>query len=373
MAEVVAGKRTKLSDQVAQTIRQRTRTGEYKPGDTLPTVRAMSQEFGVSVNVIQRALLILENEKVVVSHPGRSVEICRTDTCDQTAILFGLIIPYQTSMFFASQVMFHAQEVFSQRHNFLVIKTSDDDPQKERQAAEHLINNGIQGLLVWPTSDNHNAKFFSEISEQIPIVFVDRRLENCNLPSVVEDYHSCGKDMIQFLFQEKKCHKVLALIDDLQVTSYQDFTAGLEDAAHANRDKKNLVIQKLPISKHIARWNRSDFSQVQQISDSLIRQMVAQKFDALICPHVDFLDYVFFQSQAAEQLQDRNLHIATIANAQTNTRSLKYNQGNVQEWMSGHAQMIHNAANMLQERILSKKRLLGRFEQITLLRRQANL
>ena len=229
MAEVVAGKRTKLSDQVAQTIRQRTRTGEYKPGDTLPTVRAMSQAFGVSINVIQRALLILENEKVVVSHPGRSVEICRTDTCDQTAILFGLIIPYQTSMFFASQVMFHAQEVFSQRHNFLVIKTSDNDSQKERQAAEHLINNGIQGLLVWPTSDNHNAEFFSELAEQIPIVFVDRRLENCNLPCVVEDYQSCGKDMIQFLFKEKKCNKVLALIDDLQVTSYQDFKAGLED------------------------------------------------------------------------------------------------------------------------------------------------
>ncbi|MFG0250582.1 MAG: GntR family transcriptional regulator, partial [Phycisphaeraceae bacterium JB051] len=196
MADVIAGKRSKLSDQVAMTIRQRIRMGQYKPGDSLPPVRTMSKEFGVSLNVIQRALLALENDNVVVSHPGRSIEICQTDPCADTAIIFGLIIPYDASMTFASQITMHAEQVFGQRHNFVVLRSSEDDPEREKQVAQHLINNGVQGLLVWPTSDDPNAAFFAELAEQVPVVFIDRRLDDSQLPCVVEDYHSCALDMM---------------------------------------------------------------------------------------------------------------------------------------------------------------------------------
>ena len=369
MAEVLAGKRSKLSDQVAQTIRQRIRTGDYHPGDTLPPVRKMCREFGVSINVIQRALLALENDNVVISHPGRSIEICKADACHETAIVFGLIIPYSSSMFFASQIALHAEQVFSQRHNFLVMRTSDDDPAKERQVAEHLINNGVQGLLVWPTSNDPNTEFFAHLSEQIPVVFVDRRMPMSHLPCVVEDYYSCGMDMIAYLANEQKCKKIYALIDDLNVTSYQDFQAGIKTAA-AKQHHTQIVFESHPITQDIARWNQSNFSQLETISEKLVDSVLRIKADALICAHADFLDYVFFQSNAAALLQGRNLQITTIAHPQTNTRSLLYNRHKIQEWMSGHAPMIQCAADMLQERILSKKKLVDRFEQITLERRK---
>lgn len=369
MADVLAGKRTKLSDQVAQTIRQRIRTGAYQLGDRLPPVRKMSTEFGVSLNVIQRALLALENDNVVMSHPGRSIEICRADSCYETAIVFGLIIPYSASMYFASQIAMHAEQVFSQRHNFLVMRTSDDDPAKERQVAEHLINNGVQGLLVWPTSDDPNATFFTQLAEQVPIVFLDRRISQCHLPCVVENYQRCGMDMVEYLAVEQSCKKIYTLLDDLNVTSYQDFQAGLQVASN-KQPNAQIVFKSHPITRDIAHWNQSDFSQLETISQRLIQDLLDTQADALICAHADFLDYVFFQSDAARLMQDMHLQIATIAHPQTNTRSLLYNRGPIQEWVSGHAQMIQLAADILQERILSKKRLTDRFEQVILYRRK---
>lgn len=370
MADVLAGKRSKLSDQVAQTIRQRIRTGDYQPGDTLPPVRTLSQEFGVSLNVIQRALLALENDNVVVSHPGRSIEICQSDPCRETAIMFGLIIPYSASMYFASQVMLHAEQVFSERHNFLVLRTSDNDPARERQVAQHLINNGVQGLLIWPTSDDPNADFFAELSEQVPIVFVDRRLDGSELPCVVEDYHSCAMNMVEFFLDQMHCQQLLVVMDDLNITSYRDFIAGLQAAAQ-RRLFPGLHLEHLPISQYIQQWNRSDYSQVQAVSEKVMRRVCALEADGVICMQSDFLDYVLFQSDAGQAMRPANLKMATISNPQTNTRSLMYNRGNVQHWMSGHAQMIRQAADMLQERILSKKRLLGRFEQVMLHRQES--
>jgi hypothetical protein len=107
---------------------------------------------------------------------------------------------------------------------------------------------------------------------------------------------------------------------------------------------------------------------IDAVSEQLMQRVVDTHCDAVICAHSDFLDYVFFQSQAAISLRQRPLKMATIAHPQTNNRSLMYNRGDVQSWMSCHVQMIRRAADMLQERILSKKRLLGRFEQIILQR-----
>lgn len=61
--------------QVVMTLRGAILRGEFKPGDTLPTVRALAEEAGINPNTAQRALSSLEDMGLAVcySTAGRKV------------------------------------------------------------------------------------------------------------------------------------------------------------------------------------------------------------------------------------------------------------------------------------------------------------
>lgn len=54
---------------LAEKIREDIRQGELKVGDKLPPHRALVAKYGVALGTVQRALLLLEDEKWVLSRP----------------------------------------------------------------------------------------------------------------------------------------------------------------------------------------------------------------------------------------------------------------------------------------------------------------
>ena len=61
---------TPLYLQIAEQLRERIATGEVKPGERLPPIRALSQTLNVNPNTVARAYLELEQERVIVSRRG---------------------------------------------------------------------------------------------------------------------------------------------------------------------------------------------------------------------------------------------------------------------------------------------------------------
>lgn len=61
--------------QVVMTLRGAILRGEFKPGETLPTVRALADEAGINPNTAQRALSSLEDMGLAIcySTAGRKV------------------------------------------------------------------------------------------------------------------------------------------------------------------------------------------------------------------------------------------------------------------------------------------------------------
>jgi GntR family transcriptional regulator len=53
--------------QIMEQIRQRVGAGEWKPGDQIPSIRALAIELQVSVITVKRAYLELEREGVIVT------------------------------------------------------------------------------------------------------------------------------------------------------------------------------------------------------------------------------------------------------------------------------------------------------------------
>ena len=57
--------------QIIEQIRQRIAVGDWKPGDELPSIRALAASLQVSVITVKRAYLELERDGVIVTRQGK--------------------------------------------------------------------------------------------------------------------------------------------------------------------------------------------------------------------------------------------------------------------------------------------------------------
>jgi GntR family transcriptional regulator len=57
--------------QIMEQIRQRVALGDWKPGEQIPSIRAMAVALQISVITVKRAYLELEREGVIVTQHGR--------------------------------------------------------------------------------------------------------------------------------------------------------------------------------------------------------------------------------------------------------------------------------------------------------------
>jgi len=56
---------------IAETLRERIRSGGLKPGDALPTQTTLMREFGASSLTVQKAMALLKQDGWAVSRPGK--------------------------------------------------------------------------------------------------------------------------------------------------------------------------------------------------------------------------------------------------------------------------------------------------------------
>jgi hypothetical protein len=352
MASLVSGNKIPLYHQVAQSLKQRVRTGVYQSGKALPSFRTLSDEFGVSLKVVQRAVCHLEEEGVLVTHHGKGMKVMEENLCEQAAILFGLIEPFETCMGFESHILRYAEKIFGQRNNFMVTRSSEGSFEREKAVAEHFVQNGVKGILLWPVDNDPNGKFFKELSKRIPVVLVDRMLEGIDLPAVMSDVYDLGRTMCHHMLETTGHRRLLILMDNLKISSYDDFMRGVEDEAAELGRIPDMTILQMPISKLVHQFNKSDFSQVQTYKNYVERVLREGKYDALYCMQDEIIDFVVIETGLYDQF--KGLQLGTTRGPGANTRSLLYNQTPVFEWMMDHAKVMETAADMLQQWVFSR-------------------
>ncbi len=81
--------------QIESDLRARIRRGEWKQGVMLPGRRQLAEEYGVAVNTLQRAILVLLEEGVLTSHGGRGTfvadDVIFTSEGDFAGIKLGVL------------------------------------------------------------------------------------------------------------------------------------------------------------------------------------------------------------------------------------------------------------------------------------------
>lgn len=91
-------KRLPIYEQLKHLVRQAVVSGDYQPGDALPSRREMAQRYKVNPNTVQRALKELEEEGLIMT--GSNVPSQVTDDAKIIEGLRQLMIEEALSAFF---------------------------------------------------------------------------------------------------------------------------------------------------------------------------------------------------------------------------------------------------------------------------------
>ncbi len=352
-AGLISGNKVPLYHQIAQTLKQRVRTGQYHTGGPLPSLRMLSEEFRVSPSVIYRAVRDLEESGIVKTHHGKGMIVTGDEPCEQAAIIFGFIHPYLSSMSYHREILEYVDEAFTERANFAVVRSSKDDPALERQIAEHLIANGIRGLMVWPTSDDPNGDYFTQLALRIPVVLVDRLLPGVSLPAVVHDFQTAGQDLCRFLLEQQHRKRMLVLMDDLRISAYDEIARGIKSAAQAMQRLRDITIVQLPITQVIRNINQSVFKDVDFYAEYIERLLTEGGYDSVFSTQDEFVEYVLVETGLAEKFP--NTQLATIRSTGPNNRCRKYRRLGCVDVISDSTQMVSRAADIVQKWVLSRQ------------------
>lgn len=90
---------------------------------------------------------------------------------------------------FSTKIINALEASFDNKGFHMIVCNSADNPQKERQHIETLLEKQVDGLIVFPTG--LNTDLYSSLSKQkVPMVFIDRFLENVDIPCVLLDNFS---------------------------------------------------------------------------------------------------------------------------------------------------------------------------------------
>jgi hypothetical protein len=354
MPTIASGNKVYFHQQVARVIKQRVRTGIYAEGYSLPSVRTLANEFDVSINVIYRAIRNLEENGIVVSHPGKETRVKTRFPCEQTAITFGFIQPFDCTYGFSQAILGYVSNAFEDRNNLAIFSSSKNDPGRERKIATHLVDNGVKGLILWPISNDPNGPFFSELAKTVPVVLVDRLLEGADLPAVVYDYFQCGKDIVEVLFQTHKKRRLLVFVENSRMSSYTDLIQGLRQRGQELGRDLDVRIEFLPIMEIIQKFGRADFSDLDRYAVQVNRIMADEPYDVIFCPQREIIDYMIIEPGIINKYPPVQL-VCLSTEDWINHGGRQCNSYDLLRWIYSPSRMITQAGDLVQRWVFSHK------------------
>ncbi len=357
---VSVGNKVNLSTQVSHRMKQDIRRGLYKHGQYLPSMRRLSQQYGVSFNVIYRAIRELEYEGIVVTHHGKGVWVREESPAEQSSILFGFIYPYPIEMPFERQILQAIEEAFGSKNNLVVVRSSKLSEENERMIAKHFVNNGVRGLILFPVPADKNGEFFAELAKSIPVILVDRLLKphHHNIPAVIFDTFNLGRDICIEFFCVRKKKKLLVIVDDLDISPYKFLIDGVEEEARELNRENDLKIIRLPISDMLLAYYKGDLAPMNQQLQKMKRLFKNVRFDAVYCTQDEYIAHILIESGLWKTLPD--VIFGTQINPLGATINLpRYIKVPVITWMMDFPALFARAAELVQEALLAGKKLEG--------------
>ena len=201
----------------------------------------------------------------------------------------GLIVPELTHHFY-SQIVKGVDSVLDEVGYQQIICVSNEEFEKEKKAAEALLNARVDGLLLALSNETREYDHIQQlIHEEIPVVFLDRMCEDIQAPYVMTDDFEGAKLATQYLI-DIGCNKIAFIKGPEIISTTFSRLMGYKEAFKVN----GLEVDDSFIIDHCDQ---------NQLESRLMKLVKEQSLDGLLA-HSDYHAF-----KAMEILQKKGLKI----------------------------------------------------------------
>jgi len=148
--------------------------GDFAPGDKLPTEREMAERTATSRVTVRRAYEQLEVAGILQREQGRGTFVATHSggnpvSGGQIALLTSVSDP------FALEFIRAVEKELTSADLLLILRLTDETPEKEEEAAIDLVGKGVTNLIIWPSGHAFPAPTFERLRVLgANMVFFDR-------------------------------------------------------------------------------------------------------------------------------------------------------------------------------------------------------
>lgn len=172
--------------------------GRFRPGDKLPSENELADQFGLSRQTVRQSIGALVQEGWLAREQGKGTFVSklpserRTNADNRT---IGIITTYISDYIFPSIVR-GVESALKERGYRLLLSSTDNRKDRERESLESMLGHGVCGLIVEPTKSaegNPNFDNYMALEDHgIPLIMINEHYPDLECPSIRMDDEAGG-------------------------------------------------------------------------------------------------------------------------------------------------------------------------------------
>jgi len=191
---------------------------------TATVSRVLSGKPYVSDELRNRVLDAVQKLNYRPSRVARSLRVQRSS-------ILGLIVSDIQNPFFTAVVRAVEDAAYQHKHSVFLCNT-DEDVEKETMYIELMMAEHVSGVIISPTS-SHNDAYRRLVEAGVPVVAIDRRVNNVEIDSVLVDNVSAARRLVTHLVEQGHT-RIGAVVGTPVHSTGEERLRGYVEALHAH-------------------------------------------------------------------------------------------------------------------------------------------
>ena len=228
------GKNTKKYILLKLAIIDYIRKNRLVKNDKLPTVQELIKKYKFSYATVNRTLIELENEGIIIKHQGKGIYVGTGETAVKKCV--GLIIPSPVSEFkMFADILNGIKSVLDKANYTLLISISNMSHQLESENVLQMADRKVDGLIIFMQDYyRHNYSHISSLKKKkYPFVLIDRYIPGLETDYVVVNNKDILYRICSYLKYSRNCEKIFFVPDPtstIEITATEDKISGYLNA-----------------------------------------------------------------------------------------------------------------------------------------------
>jgi GntR family transcriptional regulator of arabinose operon len=191
--------------QLKQEIMSWLHSGRLKPNEQMPSEHDIASQFQISRQTVRQTLGELEKEGWLYRLQGKGTFVSQPRIRQlQDVQTIGMITTHISDYIFP-HIVRGAEGMLRRRGYSLMLSSTDNDKEKERENLELMLGQPLSGLIIEPTKSaqgNPNLHYYLQLQvHNIPFIMINERYPELHCPCLKVDDEAGGFAAAEHLIQ----------------------------------------------------------------------------------------------------------------------------------------------------------------------------